>query len=210
MPAGVASADTVFVFSITLSKRARVLLLPHLDEVAVGAGHHAVEHFDDVDARAERRVHGRHFETDDAAADHQHPLRNRLELQRAGGIDDARIVGNERQLHRLTAGGDDRLLEPDGLLLAGLVLARARRQLDLDVIRIEEAADAAHDVDLARLGHAGEAAGELLDHAFLEAAQLVDVDLRRAVLDAVPAQRLRLRPSRPPCAAAPSTECSRR
>ena len=44
------------------------------------------------------------------------------------------------------------------------------------------------DFDLARLGHAGEAAGELLDHAFLEAAQLVDVDLRRAEADAVRAQ----------------------
>ncbi len=39
-------------------------------------------------------------------------------------------------------------------------------------MRIEEAPDAAHDLDLARLGHAGEAAGELLDHAVLEAAQL--------------------------------------
>ena len=158
----------------------RVLFLPHLDQVAVGAGHHAVEHFDDVDARAQRRVHRRHFETDDAAADHQHSFRDRLEFQRAGGIDHAWIFGNERQLHRLTAGGDDRLLEPDGFLFAGLVLARARRHLDLDVIRIEKASDAAHDFDLARLGHAGEAAGELLDHAFLEPAQLVDVDLRRA------------------------------
>ncbi len=58
------------------------------------------------------------------------------------------------------------------------------------MIRIEKAPVATHDVDLARLGHAGEAAGELLDHAFLEPAQLVDVDLRRRVLDAVAAQRL--------------------
>ena len=51
---------------------------------------------------------------------------------------------------------------------------------DLDVMRIEEAADARDDLDLARLGHAGQAAGELLDDAVLEAAQRVDVDLRRA------------------------------
>ena len=167
-----------------------VLLLPHLDEVAVGAGHHHVKHFDDVDARAERRVHGGHFEPDDAAADHQHALRDRLQLQRAGGIDHARIFGNERKLYRLAAGGDDRLLETDGFLVAGFVLARPRCQLDLDMIRIEKAPDPAHDVDLARLGHAGETAGELLDHAFLEATKLVDVDLRRRVLDAVTAQFL--------------------
>ena len=58
------------------------------------------------------------------------------------------------------------------LLLAGLVLAGARRELDFQVMRIEEAADAAHDFDLARLRHAGQAAGQLLDHAVLEAAQL--------------------------------------
>src|SRR5207249_7740044 len=63
--------------------------------------------------------------------------------------------------------------------------ARSAGELDLQVIRIEKAADAAHDLDLARLGHAGEPAGELLDHAFLEAAQLVDVDLRRAEGDAM-------------------------
>ena len=48
-----------------------------------------------------------------------------------------------------------------------------------EVVRIEEAADAGDDLDLARLGHAGQAAGELLDDAVLEAAQLVDVDLGR-------------------------------
>ena len=56
----------------------------------------------------------------------------------------------------------------------------AARERDLDVVRVEEAADPRHDLDLARLGHAGEAAGELLDHAVLEAAQRVDVDFGRA------------------------------
>ena len=48
------------------------------------------------------------------------------------------------------------------------------------MMRIEEAADARHHLDLARLGHARQAAGELLDHAVLEAAQLVEVDLAAA------------------------------
>ena len=133
-----------------------------------------------------------------------------LQLQRAGRIDDARIVGHERQLHRLAAGGDDRLLEAHDLLRAGLVLPAAVGQLHFEMVRVEEAPDAAHDLDLARLGHAGEAAGELLDDAFLEAAQLVDVDLRRAERDAVMRRSLSLRRSPTPCAAAPSTECSRR
>ena len=50
----------------------RVHLLPHLDEIAVGARHQAVEHLDDVEARAERRIDRRHLEADDAAADDEH------------------------------------------------------------------------------------------------------------------------------------------
>jgi hypothetical protein len=42
------------------------------------------------------------------------------QFQRAGAVDDARVVGQERQPHRLRAGGDDALLELDGLRLAGL------------------------------------------------------------------------------------------
>ena len=42
----------------------------------------------------------------------------------------------------------------DDRLLAGLRLRRPFGQLDLDVMRIEELADAADHVDLARLGHA--------------------------------------------------------
>ena len=76
------------------------------------------------------------------------------ELQRAGRVEDARIFRHERQLHGLRAGGDDRLLEAHDRLLAGLRLRRSFGELDLDVMRIEELADAANDFDLARLGHA--------------------------------------------------------
>lgn len=71
----------------------RVVLLPDLDEVAVRAVHQHVEHFDDVDLGAERRVDRRHFEADDAAADHEHPLRLLAQLERAGRIDDAGSSG---------------------------------------------------------------------------------------------------------------------
>jgi len=40
------------------------------------------------------------------------------ELQRPGRIDDGRVVGDERQLHRLRAGGDDGLGEADHFLAA--------------------------------------------------------------------------------------------
>ena len=161
----------------------RVHLLPDLDEVAVGALHQAVEHLDHVDARAERRVDGRHLEADDPAADHQHALRDALQQQRAGGVDDALVLGHERQLHRLRAGRDDRLGELDDLLAAAVGRDATSRWCGSRKLPTPR-----HHLDLARLGHAGQAAGELLDHAVLEAAQLVDVDLGRAVLDAVVGQ----------------------
>ena len=71
-------------------------------------------------------------------------------------------------------------------------LALARRNLDFDVMRIDEAADAVHDLDLAHLRHPGEARRELLHDAVLEAAQLADVDRGRRIRDAVIAERGRL------------------
>src|SRR6218665_3921132 len=50
--------------------------------------------------------------------------------QRAGGVDHARVVlGHEGQADRLRAGRDDAVAEPDDLLLAGGVPPRARRLL---------------------------------------------------------------------------------
>jgi hypothetical protein len=106
------------------------------------------------------------------------------QFQRAGGIDDARVVVAGRAGGRPRAGGDDAFLEADDLLLAGLLLRRRRWSLDLEVVGVEEVAVAAHDAHLARLGHAGQAAGELADYLVLVRAQLVEVDLRRGEADA--------------------------
>jgi hypothetical protein len=76
-----------------LVEAAGVLLFPHLDGVAVGALHQAVHHLDHVDAGAEGGIDGGHFEADDAAADDQHLARHEAQLERAGGIDDARVAG---------------------------------------------------------------------------------------------------------------------
>ena len=66
---------------------------------------------------AERMIDRGHFQPDDAAADDQQALRHVVQFERAGRVDDARVVvRDERQRHRLGAGGDDRLVEGDGLL----------------------------------------------------------------------------------------------
>jgi hypothetical protein len=51
--------------------------------------------------------------------------------------------------------------------------------------RAPDAPHAAHDVDLARARHAGDAAHELRHDAFLEFAQRVEIDRGRAVTDSV-------------------------
>jgi hypothetical protein len=103
------------------------------------------------------------------------------QFQRAGGVDDARVVREERQAHGLRAGRDDGLLELDRLRVARLLLAFAAGLVDLDVERVDEVAVAAHDRDLAHLGHRAQAAGELAHHLALVRAQLGDVELRFAV-----------------------------
>ena len=188
-------ADTVFVFSITLSKRGAFIFSHTLTR-----SRSAPAIMMSSISTTSMRVPSVEYTVAISRPMMPPPTTSMrfgiaLQLERAGRIDDARIVGHERQLHRLAAGGDDRLLELDDLLLAGLVLAGAGRELDLEVMRVEEAADAAHDLDLARLRHAGEAAGQLLDDAFLEAAQLVEVDLRRAVARCRARRAPSLRPS---------------
>src|SRR5579864_6040355 len=68
--------------------------------------------------------------------------------------------------------------------------AIAARELNFEMMRIDEAADAAYDVDPARLCHACKAARQLPDDTVLEASQLVEVDGRHGVADAVLAHRL--------------------
>ncbi len=156
-------------------------LLPYRDQVPVRTEHEAVQHLDHVQPRAEARVHRTHFQADDPAADHQHALGHGLERERAGRIYDARILGQERQLRRLRAGGDDRALEMDRF--------RAILCFNLQAICIREASDALNHRDLARLRHPRQPAGELADDLVLEPAQLVEVELRLAEIDAVRRER---------------------
>jgi hypothetical protein len=70
-------------------------------------------------------------------------------------------------------------------------LAAAVGQRHFDVMRVDELADALHDFDLAPLGHAGEAAGQLADDLVLVRAQAVEVDARRRETDAAVGHVLR-------------------
>jgi hypothetical protein len=167
----------------------RVHLVPDLDEIAVGALHQSVEHLDHVDARAQRRVDGGHLQADDSAADDQHALRDALEQQRARGVDDALVLRHEGQLHRLAAGGDDRLGELDHLL------RRSCRPCPRPLRggAVEEAADAReHFVTLRALAMPARPPVSFLTTPSLNARSFVEVDLGRAVLDAVAAGALDL------------------
>ena len=59
---------------------------------------------------------------------------------------------------------------------------------NLNMVGTDEGTVAAHDGDLAHLGHGGQAAGEFGDDFFFVAAQLVDVDHRFAKVHAQVAQ----------------------
>mmetsp|Transcript_69592 Transcript_69592/g.163617 ORF Transcript_69592/g.163617 Transcript_69592/m.163617 type:complete len:553 (+) Transcript_69592:4046-5704(+) len=158
-----------------------VELLPDLDEIAVRASHQRGQHFDDVQARAQRGVHRAHFEADDAAADDEHLLGLDLHLQRAGRVDDARVVRQKGQAHRLRARRDDQALEGHRLHCTGLGLADgALGRFDLQVLSIQHGADTAQHGDLAHLGHGREAPGQFAGDLVLVGAQLVDVDRGRA------------------------------
>ena len=83
------------------------------DEVGVAAREQVVEHLHDGHLGAERVVDARHLQTDDPAADHQQPPRDRRRRQRSGGVDDPLVLGQARDRRRLGPGGDDEVVEGD-------------------------------------------------------------------------------------------------
>ena len=90
---------------------------------------------------AESVVHAGHFEADDAAADDQEALRDAVELERAGGIDDARVV---RQSRNATGS------EPAAMMHCSKPITPRRTALarDLDAVRGRETRRAADHVTL--------------------------------------------------------------
>ncbi len=101
-----------------------------------------------------------------------------LQLERAGGVDEARVVvGEARDARRLRAGGDDAMVERDDL--AAVLRFHFQR------VRRGELRAPFHHRHLARLGKACESPRQLRDDAVLELAHAVEIDLRRAERDAV-------------------------
>jgi hypothetical protein len=99
---------TVLVFSMMLSKRGAFIFCQTLTR-SRSAPCIRPSSISTTSSRAQRGVHRAHLQADDAAADDQHLLRRLAQFQRAGAVDDARVVGQEGQAHRLRAGGDDAL-----------------------------------------------------------------------------------------------------
>ena len=111
-----------------------------------------IEQFDNGNFAAKPIVNTGHFQTDDAAANHQQFLRHVFQHQRTGRIHHARIVpGEAGQLHRLRSGCDYTFLKIYQFL--------AVLRFDFDLIRRNELSYALHDRDLALFAHAGESAG---------------------------------------------------
>ncbi len=168
----------------------RLVALPdprfeRLDEVAVGAGDKPVEELDDGDLGAERVVHARHLEADDAPADHEHPLRNGRQFERAGRVDEARVVvGEARDPRDRRPGGDDAIVERDALRPVGGLHEQRLRRLELP--------HALDDRDLPLLGEAREALRQPAHDRRFPRAELVHVELRLAEVDAEVAHLLRL------------------
>ena len=139
------------------------------DDVAVGARHQLVHHFDDGDLRAERAIDRRHLQPDDAAAEDQQPLGRQSQLQRVGRVPDARVMRDEARRHRLRAGGDDRRVEADER-------ARPSAVTTASVCGEVNAPSPVTTVTLRWRARPAEAAGQALDDALLPAAQRVEVD----------------------------------
>ena len=176
MPSFVASAPTVLVLSMMLSKRGVFIFCQTLHQVAVGALHQAVEHLDHVQARAQRRIHRAHLQADDAAAEDQHALRVPASSSAPVESTTRGSFGMNGSCTACEPAAMIALLELDGLRLAGLLLAGAAGFFHLEVERVDELADAAHHRDLAHLGHRGQPTRELAHHLGLVRAQFGQVD----------------------------------
>ena len=91
-----------------------------LHQVLVGARHQLVHELDHGHFGAQRAVHRRHFQADDAAADHQQALGNIRQFQRAGGVDDALVVvGKARNARDRRACRDNAVFKGDGFHALG-------------------------------------------------------------------------------------------
>ena len=158
--------------------RLRDALGEDVHEIAIGARQQARRHLDDGDGAAERGVDGAELEADVAAADDEERLRDVGQIERGGRVHHARIVDLQRRRNRgHRSGREHRVLELHGLLAAG-------HELHAQVVRVDDLGPALEVLDLAVLDELAGAARQPLDDVVLELAQLGEIDLRLAELDA--------------------------
>src|SRR5271167_2104155 len=150
------------------------------DDVAIHARNQLVHHLDDADLRTQRVVDRRHLEADDPAAQDEQPLGDVEQLECAGRIPDAGVLGDETWRDRLRAGRDDRVGEADDLRPLG--------GFDGEGLRRGELAFAPDDDDLALAGEAREPRRQPLDDALLPTAHPPEIDAGSAELYAMRAE----------------------
>ena len=148
------------------------------DQVAIGAGQQAGQHFHHGDLGSQRRIDGAKFQTNVPAAHNQHGLGNIQQGQGAGGVEDTWAGNVERRNRRRTrTGGDDNAVE-------GAIIGRTSYGFYLQSIGVLEAGATLNVLDLAQARQLSQPAGQLLHHAFLPGAKAGNVDLGFAELDA--------------------------
>ena len=148
------------------------------NEIAVGAGQQAGQHFHDGDASAERGIDRAEFEADVSAANNQQAPGDVFEIERAGGIHQARRIEFEgRNNSRARTGGDNDAIE-------GQRFFRVVRFCDAQGCRIFKGGPALNVFHFALLGEYAEAAGEFLYNTFFPGSQPAEVNFGFGKFDA--------------------------
>src|SRR5262249_37909892 len=150
----------------------------NVHEIAIGAGQQSGRHFDDGDCSAESGIYGSELETDIAATNDEQRLWNLRKVERGGRVHDPRIVDLEhRRDRRERTGGENGVLESQ-------CVRRTVGFLQPQCVRIGDLSETLNVIDLTVLDELPRAAREPLDDVVLEFAQLRQIDLRLAKLDA--------------------------
>ena len=145
---------------------------------AIEAGQDAVEEFHDRDFRSEPPPDRTEFQADDAGADDDQARRHLRQGERAGRGHDALFVDlDAAQRRHVGAGGDD-----DAGRLDRLALPVGAD--DLDLAGTGDRAGALDGIDLVLLEQEGDAGGVGFDHLILVGHHRLQIELRRADLDA--------------------------
>ena len=173
MPWPSSATLTTLVFSMIAANSFFSRFSSTADEIAIGPGQQPRRHLDDRHLAAERGVDRAQLEADVAPADHQQRLRHVGKLEARRRVHHARAVERERRnLRRLRAGRENQCSNCSSVVPP---CAGNRHR-----VRTGQRGASLNERDLAQLGDAANAGGQLVDDALLERAQLVDVDLRLA------------------------------